>query len=248
MNLKHYSLASLAAIFALSACNNDVTEVVNVDSEYINSVKVTVDDFISETGTRTAYTVDAEGFHFQWAAGDTLGIYPVGGDQVAFPISEGDGSATAQFDGGAWKLRSSYQYAAYYPFSAANYHLSETSLPVTYTGQTQDGNGSTAHLASYDYLACAATAPNGDGGIDMTMNHLGCFVRLQLTMPEADTYSKVTIESSDAKFVTSGTVDLTQSEPSITANKSTATMTIDLKNISTTAANEVITLYAMVAL
>ena len=247
MNLKHYSLAALAAIFALSACNNDITEVVNADSEYINSVKVTVDDFISETGTRTAYTVDAEGFHFQWATGDTLGIYPVGGDQVAFPISEGDGSATAQFDGGAWKLRSSYQYAAYYPFSAANYHLSETSLPVSYTGQTQNGNGSTAHLASYDYLACAATAPNGDGGIDMTMNHLGAFVRLQLTMPKADTFSSVVLESDGAKFVTAGIYDLSAATPAITSTETSSTYTIALSNVSTSAAGEVITVYAMVA-
>lgn len=247
MNCNKLFSAAIFALLAMSSCTSE-DEFVSTKSEYVNAVRVTVEDFVPESSTtRTAYTVDNTGFHFQWADGDALGIYPVGGDQVKFPISSGDGSASASFDGGAWKLRSEYQYAAYYPFSVENYKIAETSLPVSFTGQTQSGNGSTAHLGAYDYLACAATAPDSNGGVDLSMKHLGAFLRLQLTMPKADTYSSVVLESDGTKFVTSGTFDLTAATPAITPTSTSSTYTINLTDVSTTEKYQVITVYAIVA-
>lgn len=241
------SLIVMLTMATMLSCSND-NEFNSGNSEYVNSVRVTVEDFQSESpSTRTAYTVDGSGFHFQWVEGDALGIYPVGGDQVKFPISNGDGAATASFDGGAWKLRSEYKYAAYYPFSVDNYKIDQKALPVSFTGQTQNGNGSTAHLGAYDYLACAATAPDVNGGVDLTMKHLGAFVRLQLTMPKADTYSSVTLESNGTKFVTAGTFDLTAATPTITPTATSSTYTINLTNVATTEKNQVITVYTIVA-
>lgn len=232
---------------AVMSCSND-NEINSTKSEYVNSVRVTVEDFQPESSsTRTAYTVDGSGFHFQWTDGDALGIYPVGGDQVKFPISNGDGSASASFDGGAWKLRTEYQYAAYYPFSVDNYKIDQKALPVSFTGQTQNGDNSTAHLGAYDYLACAATAPDGSGGVDLTMKHLGAFLRLELTMPKADTYSSVVLESDGAEFVTAGTFDLTSATPAITPTATSSTYTINLTNVSTTEKNQIITVYTIVA-
>lgn len=243
---RNLSYILLLVLAVMSSCSND-NDINSTKSEFVNSVRVTVEDFQPETATRTAYTVDGSGFHFQWTDGDALGIYPVGGDQVKFPISNGDGSASATFDGGAWKLRSEYQYAAYYPFSADNYTVSESALPASFTGQTQNGNGSTAHLGAYDYLACAATAPDANGGVDLTMKHLGAFLRLQLTMPKADTYSSVVLESDGAQFVTAGTFDLAAATPAITPTATSSTYTINLMNVATTEKNQVVTVYAIVA-
>lgn len=247
MKFSKLSIIAMLGVAAMSSCSND-NELTSDKSEYVTSVRVTVEDFLLESpATRTSYTVDANGFNFHWADGDALGIYPVGGDQVKFPISQGDGSASASFDGGAWKLRSTYQYAAYYPFSADNYTISERALPATFTGQTQNGNGSTAHLGAYDYLACAATSPSAGGGVDLTMKHLGAFVRLQLTMPKADTFSSVVLESDGAQFVTSGTFDLTAATPAITPTATSSTYTINLTNVATTEKDQVVTVYAAVA-
>lgn len=247
MKQSKLSILALLAMAVMSSCSND-NELSSTNSKYVNSVRVTVEDFQQEGAqTRTAYTVDGSGFHFSWVEGDALGIYPVGGDQVKFPISNGDGSAIATFDGGAWKLRSEYQYAAYYPFSANNYTISENALPASFTGQTQNGNGSTAHLGAYDYLACAATAPDASGGVDLTMKHLGAFLRLQLTMPKADTFSSVELTSDGAKFVTAGTFDLTAATPAITPTATSSTFSINLINVATTEKDQVITVYAIVA-
>ena len=120
----------ITAVLGLLSCEED--KIIS-NTQLVKSVNVTSQDFQDgDVRTRATYTVDDGGFHFTWSAGDTVGIYPVGGDQVAFPISSGEGSKTAQFDGGAWALRSSYSYAAYYPFSSVNYHVDETSVPVSY--------------------------------------------------------------------------------------------------------------------
>ena len=240
-------LIGVTSLFFLSSCND---EKVISNNQLVRSIYVTGQDFVDGdgiVGTRSSYSVDGTGFHFTWTQGDTVGIYPVGGDQVAFPISSGEGSQTAQFDGGAWALRSSYSYAAYYPFSSGNYHIDETSLPVNYVGQSQNGNGSLDCMDRFDYQASVATNPDADGNVNISLKHLGCFVRIQLTMPIADTYKSVTLQSNNTPFVTSGTYDLTQETVAITPITTSSSITIKLNNTSTTADNKVLTIYAMMA-
>lgn len=237
----------LACLLGLSSCTED--KIIS-NNQLIRSISVTGHDFIdgdAESSTRATYTVDGSGFHFTWTQGDTVGIYPLGGDQVAFPISSGEGSQTAQFDGGAWALRSSYSYAAYYPFSMGNYHVKETSIPVSFIGQIQNGNGSLDDLDRFDYQASVATRPDADGNVNIALNHLVCFVRFQLTMPVADTYKSITIQSSKTPFVAAGTYDLSKEAVFITSTAISSTLAIGLNNVSTTDDNKVLTVYAMLA-
>lgn len=235
----------LVGLVGLSSCTD---ERIISQSTTINAIRVSGEDFTDgDALTRAEYTVDGTGFHFSWTEGDTVGIYPVGGDQVAFPISSGEGSKTAQFDGGAWALRSTYSYAAYYPFSSDNYKAKETSIPVSYIGQVQNGNGSLDCLDRFDYQASVATRPDADGNVNIALKHLGCFVRFQLTMPTADTYKSITLKSSKTPFVTSGTVDLTSDSIYITPVSTSQTINIDLNNTSTTEQDSVLVVYAMIS-
>ena len=85
---KFFSVAFVSAT-VLSACTND-TETSSVESEYVNSVRVTVEGFKEDApATRTSHILTSTGMDIQWAEGDALGIYPVGGDQHKFPISSG---------------------------------------------------------------------------------------------------------------------------------------------------------------
>lgn len=241
------SVTLVSAVF-LCACNNE-TEDSSVENEYVSSVRVTVESFKDDLpSTRTTHTLTPTGVDINWAEGDALGIYPIGGDQVKFPLSSGSASATASFDGGAWKMRSELQYAAYYPFSKDNYTISQTAIPVNYTGQTQNGNNTTSHLGAYDFLACAASTPNANGEINLQMKHLGAILRLQLTMPKADSYKKVVLESKGTYcFVEKGHFDLTSATPAVNSTTISDSYTINLTNVSTTKNNETITIYAMAA-
>lgn len=235
----------ITAVLGLLSCEED--KIIS-NTQLIKSVNVTSQDFQDgDAGTRATYTVDDGGFHFTWSAGDTVGIYPVGGDQVAFPISSGEGSKTAQFDGGAWALRSSYSYAAYYPFSSVNYHVDETSVPVSYIGQSQNGNGSLDCLDRYDYQASVATRPDAEGNVNIELKHLGCFVRFQLSMPVPDTYTSVTLKSNKTNLITSGSFDLSQGSITLTPQETAQSISISLNNDSTTAENKVLTVYCMMA-
>ena len=249
MTFRQILSVTFVSTVMLCACTNE-TEDSSVENEYVNSVRVSVERFKDDLPTtRTNHILTSTGLDVQWAEGDALGIYPIGGDQVKFPLSSGSASAFAYFDGGAWKLRSGVQYAAYYPFSKDNYTISQTAIPVNYTGQTQNGNNTTSHLGAYDFLACAASSPNSKGEINLQMQHLGAILRLQLTMPNADSYNKVVLESGSANycFVEKGRFDLTSANPTVIPTAKSNAYTINLTNVSTTKNNETITIYAMAA-
>lgn len=241
-------LLSAGLGIVLNSCSNpeDVITDGNQTPQIIKSICVTLPDSPFGDLTRTAHSIVSGSMHTDWQEGDILGIYPIGGDQVAFPISEGEGTNEAKFDGGSWALRASYQYAAYYPFSTENYTVKETQLSFDYSGQEQDDNGSLDHLGTYDFLAAGATTPNEKGGVDLTLNHLGSFVRMQLTIPEANTLKSVRVSSNNTQFITKGSVDLSSATPAIVATQTSSFVELNLKDIVVEAGN-VVTLYMMMA-
>ena len=242
--MKKFIYICMAILSLLASCVDQQFEPI-----IIKEVKATISgfDYEPENGTRTSYSLGESGYEAKWSDGDVLGIYPVGGDQVAFPISDGTGASDAVFDGGAWSLKSSYAYAAYYPFSTGNYTVPENQIPVTYIGQTQDGNNTFTHFASYDYLASKATHPDSDGNVSLKMKHMGSFFLLKLILPKAGTYTKVSLVSDNKEFTVQGTLDLTKQEPSITPTSTAKTISINLKEVTLAEDNELLTVNMMVA-
>lgn len=234
----------MAILSLLASCVDQQFE-----SIVLKEVKATICGFEHEpeNAARISYSLGESGYEAKWADGDVLGIYPVGGDQVAFPISDGTGASDAVFDGGAWALKSSYAYAAYYPFSAGNYTIPENQIPVTYAGQTQTGNNTFTHFSTYDYLASKATHPDSEGNVSLKMKHMGCFFLLKLTMPKAGTYTKVTLTSDNKEFTVQGTLDLTTEVPSITSKSTAKTISINLKDVALEKDNELLTVNLMMA-
>lgn len=246
MSTKWTSAIILTSGLLLTGCTSEET----LQVETLREVSATLNGFkLGESMTRTSYNISEEtGFQTVWAEGDVLGIYPIGGDQVSFPLSDGVGTTTAKFDGGSWALRGTYKYAAYYPFSTDCYTIDQTAIPVSYLGQVQTGNNSTAHLAAYDFMAAAGTQPSSNGSVDLQFNHVGCFLRMQLTMPNAGTYTSVSIQLIDGgSFTTQGTVNLAATTPALSATATSEKLTLGLNNVTTTEANQTIVLYMMVA-
>lgn len=245
--MKHVFLLSslLLAGGVISSCSSD--ELFS-SRENVKRIEASLCDFVMEDGTtRTSYTLGANGYEAVWATGDVLGIYPLGGDQVAFPISDGVGTTLAKFDGGAWALRGTYQYAAYYPFSTDNYTISETAIPISYLGQTQTANNSVTHFADYDFMAAAATNPDASGSVTLPFKHLSSYLILPLTLPKAGTYIQLTLTSSNGEFITKGTVDLSAASPAITATETSSSISMNLDNIVLTADNLVLTANMLIA-
>lgn len=248
MNTLRHFLLPMMGILALSACSERalVSEDSNIQDGTAGRITVCSEmvRFDGPESTRAEYTVsDRDGFVLNWTLGDTIGIYPVGGDQHAFPISEGSGSSAAVFDGGTWAVKEGYEYSAYYPYEFMNGRRKVTALPVSYDGQTQTANGVASHLAAYDYQASAPTQADGTGEILISLKHLGCFLRIQMLIPNPDSFTRLVLESSGTKFATAGTFDLTQETPAIAPTRTAQSVTLTLDGVSTTQENQVLTMY-----
>lgn len=237
------TLLSLSLLALLASCAND--DVLDT-SDFITNVLITADDVQmaeSESYTRTDLTLASGALQFAWAAEDVVGIYPNEGDQVSFPMTKGAGTKSANFDGGGWAVKSSCTYAAYFPYSVDNttYGRSYTALPLSYTGQRQTANSSTAHLGDYDYMVATASAPS-NGSIAFNFTHLNSFLYVQLTTPDAATFTQLTLATDDDLLVEEATVNIATGV--ITPTETSESLVLDLNNIAVAAGG---TLYAWMA-
>lgn len=207
-------------------------------------------DFEATTGftspaTRTALTPTDKGLAFTWSEGDILGVFnKTEHQQIPVYMSGGADSKDATFSSRGFQLAAGEQYVAYYPI--VDKLTVSPVIPVDYTGQTQDGNGSYAHLASHDYMVSDAVTSTATNVADFTMHHVGAILRLRITMPKADSYSSVVLSAtSDKAFTTNAKLDLFGTEL-IKPTEQASTMTLNLTNATTTDADKVLTVWAMV--
>ena len=245
MKTIYHFTATLLALITMAACAElEVSEnPQNSNNELLQKLSITGKDFKFDGKTRSSVNIGDSGASFTWDEDDVIGIFPDKGDQVSFAMDEGAGTQTATFSGGGWALKSSAKYAAYYPHVYKNRDL--TAIPVSYVGQTQNGNSNTDHIGAYDFMAAGVSTPE-NGAVAFDMQHLGALVQLTITVPEPSTLTKVVLTSS-TEFTETGTIDLTADIPAITADKQSNTFEIALNNIATTEANEKVMIYFMTA-
>ena len=272
-NMNYLAVMAAVMLLGLTACNEEAALTLPAEpqnppvADNSGNVYITGDDFTWELGggsegdeggassigavTRSQLIVDGNTARFAWTPGDRVGILPDTGAQVWFEIptpEEGEEPTNvAAFDGGAWALKPTSNYAAYYPF-VKDFDLDRTKVPVSYTGQAQTGNGTTAHLGAYDYQGARPSTTNGAGGVSFDFDHVGALVLLQFAVPTGGTrLTGVTLSADGAAFTTKGTYDLTSTEGfPITPTETAESMTIGL-DYTTTADDETVTLYFLCA-
>ena len=152
-----------------------------------------------------------QGMSCAWHADDHVGVYTTAGSRMNYSVVATDmldyGTATLSC---GWALTPNTLYYSYAPYQSNYFDTPITSLPISYTGQQQTENGSTAHLAAYDFMA--ATCTTGDDNAHFTYSHLGCILRIELPIGQTATYTSLTLttpSSSDALFVSDATMNLT---------------------------------------
>ena len=243
--MKHKIIKALSfvSLFAVFACSEDVVNENTLSNGVINKISITGADFMSADATRSSVTIGEDGASFAWSENDTIGIFPNHGSQAEFAMSEGAGTQTATFSGGGWALKSSATYSAYYPYDFYNRDM--TKIPVSYEGQTQNGNNNTDHIGAYDFMAASVATPD-NGAVAFDMQHIGSLVMLQTDLDEAKTLTSVTLSAENAEFTTTGTMDLTAETPAISALTTSETLTIPLTDFQV-AEDETTTIYFMLS-
>ena len=200
------------SLFFFSSCTED-EQLGNIDE--VQKIVMSVEDFKFEDQSRTTLTPTDNGATFKWSANDTVGIFPETGSQIAFPMVSGAGTNTATFTGGGWALKTSTPYMAYYPLQG-KFYLDKENIFVSYQGQSQAENASTAHLGKYDYMVASSTTPSTNAStVNFQFKHLGALVRLKVKMKETSTLNSVTLQTEDNDFITSGYIDLTATTPTV---------------------------------
>ena len=249
MNSKiKYFVLSLFAVIGLYSCSTDdlqtaTQETVKNQGGDIKQLEATIPDFKNVYESKTRTTIDdsePNNLQLVWNTNDTIGIFPEQGFQVAFPMASGAGAKSASFDGGGWGLKSTSTYSAYYPL-IGQFYLDKTKIPVSLTGQTQEGNGSHAHVGTYDYMAAVNSIVSNDK-VAFDFNHLVCILHLSITMPQAGKYTRLLLES-NGNLITEGTLNLT--DGTVTATKATPVQELTLKDVELTAGNLVLDAYVV---
>lgn len=251
---KSYLFVSLALWggFLLSACSSSSPlneEPVPLPGEQdpavaqIREVTVVARDVLPSTSTtRTAFELQTDRLSFSWAEGDKIGVVPQTSDaesQVGLTISGGAGQKSARFTGGGWALRSDINYVAYYPFDDMTTTLSQVTF--SYDGQQQTGNASLAHLGTHDFMYAASTAAVEEA-LTFDFKHLSSIGQFNLTVPAAGSFTSLTLRCNDELFPHTATLSLTDGS-FMPADARDNILEMSLTNVSTTAANEVVTCY-----
>ncbi|MBR1941485.1 MAG: hypothetical protein IJ845_09165 [Bacteroidaceae bacterium] len=237
------NLFMLSLLAGLVSCGDDVlispSEPVLSESgsgSYISEITVTMPEIQSnEDFADTRVTYDFSTGRHPWTVGDTLGIFPSVGGQVEFAIDENTaGGTSASFDGGGWALKVIKSYAAYFPYSKRNVYTTNKTIPMDYTGQVQTGNESTAHLASYDYLASGSIFSSSDGKLNFPLTRLGSFLRIRFNVPASDTYTSIELYSSSTPFVTKAELDVSRTNLSVKKKDYSNVIRLELKDVTLT--------------
>lgn len=237
------------ALLVCAAC----TETQN--SEDVSHVSISVEQMIAEdASTKATIVVENKAPQFYWQDTDEVGIFPdKGGYQLGFSLEGQGGKKTGTFDGGGWAMRSDAKYSTYYPFDFDN--RSSSRIPVSYLGQKQIGDNNMNHIGNYWFCAATPTASE-NGRLDFFLKNIGCFVMFKITLPDAGTFTEISLVTDDVLFTAEGFYNLKTLTPekfensefnALTPTKMSSRMTLELEGVTTTAADQTITAYMMAA-
>ena len=247
--LKH--LLFLCFLAVLTACSEDAlvpqSEVVpTAEGGSVDYISMTVPDIeIDDAATRSKLIDDGTELKFVWQENDAIGVVPMNGRPLSFPIhAENAQKNTAVFDGGDWALKTDTKYAAFFPIGAKNQDTDIRHIAIDYTGQTQ------ANWMKYDFLATGAVQPK-DGAVKFTMKRLSAILKINVEFgsDNINTVRYATLVAPEPLFGVKGTLDLSGSEPVYTPEGRTKFINTDIgveKSFSSSSEKIVFTFYFMI--
>ncbi len=209
--IKH--LLFLCFLSVLVACSEDTfipqSEISpNSNGNSVDLISMVVPDIeMDDATTRSKLIDDGTGLKFAWQENDAIGIVPMSGNPLRFPINaDNAGKSTAIFDGGGWALRTDMKYAAFFPINEKNQGTDIKHIAIDYAGQTQ-GN-----YMKYDFLATGAVKPS-DGQVTFNMKRLSAILKISISMPAGSTSRYGTLVAPEEAFDVKGCADLSGNEP-----------------------------------
>jgi hypothetical protein len=192
------------------------------DGNSVAIISMVVPDIEMDATTRSKLIDDGSQLKFEWKENDAIGVVPLSGHPLLFPIhAENAGKNTALFDGGGWALRTDMKYAAFFPINEKNQGTDIKHIVIDYAGQTQ-GN-----YMNYDFLATGAVKPS-DGQVTFNMKRISAILKISISMPAGSTAHYGTLIAPEEVFGVKGVLDLSGNEPVYTPEGRTKFINTDL--------------------
>lgn len=205
----HILFACMVSVLTVSACtlHDDPIDEGKTGTE-VTEITASIPELTFEETTKS---VLEQGKTFRWETNDKLGFIPAPGiahpedvrQSMFYVHSIGQNGNDATFKGNGWGLIREKRYYAYYPYSAES--RCDT-VSVSYKGQVQASNGSSAHLGAYDFLHSWTDIP-GTGDINFSFRRISCVAKIVVTVPEnyrSAKFTKMTLSSGENLFLASG--------------------------------------------
>ena len=252
--MKYAYLILAASVGVLAACSrlNEVNSDQKIDQEEGNLIEQLIFDVptihsLGEEGeTRATLSQDDEGIHFAWETSDTVGIYPDQGAQVYFSMKGGEGTSTANFNGGGWALRERSTYTCYFPFVGSIY-LDKNAIPVSFANQEfslanqeqddeeTDESADAPNYKGVRFILASEGTSSSSGSLRFTFQILNTVIRIRAIGLPAGTYTKLSITTEEPLFVQKGSFGLESKE--ITGKTYSNTLEVSLKDFTLTEAS-----------
>lgn len=253
--MKHgvYTALAISLCFVAQSCSEDTegAMVGGVSNALVKTTDFTPADDFCDLQTRSSLDPTASSITFSWAEGDKLAVYSLGETGMTnFELSRlSANTSIATFKANGFNLKNEEDYLAFSPYNGTN--TDKTNVAVSYDGIRQEGNGSYSHLGAHDYQWAAKATAHGSieaAHIQFTFAHAGAICRFLINgLPQSPKFSRMTI-SCDG-IITKGSIDLTQTTPTIVAaSDNSTTQSIKLGESGFGAdANGTLTVYTMMA-
>lgn len=170
---------------------------------------------------------------FSWQSTDIVCAYTTDASRIKLFVKNVSADAhNATLTGYGWGLAFNTQYYGYAPYNT-EYHsksLPMTSLPISYMGQAQQGNASTAHLAAFDYMTTQTVSTSS--ACNLPYNHLGSIVRIECPMKSSETLASVSLSSGSDVFTIKANMNVTNN--AVTATEKTDKLSLSLGEMQMT--------------
>ena len=225
-----YKILFVALGFTTISCRQD-----NLEERSIPGLRFSVDPFAREISASTKTSIASDGTTFIWAPDDTVGIFPNVGSQVYYCMTSGANSSVASFDGGGWLLKDDTSYWSYYPF-IGDIYLDKENVPLSYSGQVQNGNANINHIGSHDFLYTGLSTPS-NGQLNFSYHHINSILNVILNLPPGK-YTGLEISASEPVFAESLTYDLSAESMSVNEESIKRTNLIHLSLDNVTISND----------
>ena len=167
------------------------------------------DNPVSDTLNASKVTAFVKGdLPVSWDEKQTIVVLAQDEDgQVAFPVSEGVGTAVLDFNSKGLDLKPDKVYSAYCFLENKQTPVVENAkISLNVASQVQKGNGSNAHIVNSDCMV-AVNSKAIDGCLSLEFEHTISLLHIKMKMPNVGIFNKVVLES-NGNFVSKATFNL----------------------------------------